>query len=107
MTNLDSTQLPRPLVKWSYEPSVAQDVPLAMSRALHMAALPPSGPVYISVPYDDWGAKADPQSSALLGRQVHAVGSFESSFAVAGRRPSERLQESRVGPRTRSRRVSR
>ena len=45
LTNLDSTQLPRPLVKWSYEPSVAQDVPLAMSRALHMAALPPSGPV--------------------------------------------------------------
>jgi benzoylformate decarboxylase len=78
LTNLDSTQLPRPLVKWSYEPSVAQDVPLAMSRALHMAALPPSGPVYISVPYDDWAAKADPQSSALLDRQVHAVGSFDS-----------------------------
>jgi benzoylformate decarboxylase len=50
LTNLDSTQLPRPLVKWSYEPSIAQDVPLAMSRALHMAALPPSGPVYLSVP---------------------------------------------------------
>jgi benzoylformate decarboxylase len=77
LTNLDSTQLPRPLVKWSYEPSVAQDVPLAMSRALHMAALPPSGPVYLSVPYDDWAAEADPQSSALLDRQVHAVGSFD------------------------------
>ncbi len=76
LTNLDSTQLPRPLVKWSYEPSVAQDVPLAMSRALHMAALPPSGPVYLSVPYDDWAAEADPQSSALLDRQVHAIGSF-------------------------------
>jgi benzoylformate decarboxylase len=38
-------------VKWSYEPSIAKDVPLAMSRALHMAALPPSGPVYLSVPY--------------------------------------------------------
>jgi benzoylformate decarboxylase len=79
LTNLDSTQLPRPLVKWSYEPSVAQDVPLAMSRALHMAALPPSGPVYVSVPYDDWAAEADPQSSALLDRQVHSVGSFNSS----------------------------
>ena len=77
LTNLDSTQLPRPLVKWSYEPSVAQDVPLAMSRALHMAALPPSGPVYLSVPYDDWAAEADPQSSALINRQVHAVGSFD------------------------------
>ncbi len=77
LTNLDSTQLPRPLVKWSYEPSIAQDVPLAMSRALHMAALPPSGPAYLSVPYDDWAAEADPQSSALLDRQVHAVGSFD------------------------------
>ena len=77
LTNLDSTQLPRPLVKWSYEPSIAQDVPLAMSRALHTAALPPSGPVYLSVPYDDWAAEADPQSSALLDRQVHAVGSFD------------------------------
>jgi benzoylformate decarboxylase len=77
LTNLDSTQLPRPLVKWSYEPSIAQDVPLAMSRALHMAALPPSGPVYLSVPYDDWAAEADPQSSALLDRRVHAVGSFD------------------------------
>src|SRR5271156_6455992 len=77
LTNRDSTQLPRPLVKWSYEPSIAQDVPLAMSRALHMAALPPSGPVYLSVPYDDWAAEADPQSSALLDRQVHAVGSFD------------------------------
>jgi benzoylformate decarboxylase len=77
LTNLDSTQLPRPLVKWSYEPSVAQDVPLAISRALHLAALPPSGPVYLSVPYDDWAAEADPQSSALLDRQVHAVGSFD------------------------------
>src|SRR5260370_39258542 len=77
LTNLDSTQLPRPLVKWSHEPSIAQDVPLAMSRALHMAALPPSGPVYLSVPYDDWAAEADPQSSALLDRQVYAVGSLD------------------------------
>src|SRR5271155_251023 len=77
LTNLDSTQLPRPLVKWSYEPSIAQGVPLAMSRALHTAALPPSGPVYLSVPYDDWAAEADPQSSALLDRQVHGVGSFD------------------------------
>lgn len=77
LTNLDSTQLPRPLVKWSYEPSIAQDVPLAISRALHIAALPPSGPVYLSVPYDDWAAEANPQYSALLDRQVHAVGSFD------------------------------
>src|SRR6201998_3253951 len=79
LTNLDSTQLPRPLVKWSCEPSLAQDVPLAMSRALHMAALPPSGAVVVPGPYDDWAADADPQSSALVNRQVRAVGSFDGS----------------------------
>ena len=77
LTNLDSTQLPRPLVKWSCEPSIAQDVPLAMSRALHLAVLPPSGPVYLSVPYNDWADEADPQSWALFDRQVCAVGSFD------------------------------
>jgi benzoylformate decarboxylase len=29
------------------------------------------------VPSDDWAAEADPQSSALRDRQVHAVGSFD------------------------------
>src|SRR5260370_6345757 len=48
-----------------------------MSWGLHRAALPPSGPVYLSVPYDDGAAKADPQSSALIDRQVHAVDSFD------------------------------
>ena len=31
LTNLDATTLPKPLVKWSYEPARAEDVPLAMS----------------------------------------------------------------------------
>jgi thiamine pyrophosphate-dependent acetolactate synthase large subunit-like protein len=101
LTNLDSTQLPRPLVKWSYEPSIAQDVPLAMSRALHMAALPPSGPVYLSVPYDDWAAEADPQSSALLSRLVRWA------VTVACCRTFERGQKSRARSRTGGRCVSR
>src|SRR5260370_9467679 len=48
-----------------------------MSWGLHRAALPPSGPVYLSVPYDAWAAEADPQSSALINRTVHAVDSFD------------------------------
>jgi benzoylformate decarboxylase len=100
LTNLDSAQMPRPLVKWSYEPPIAQDVPLAMSRALHMAALPPSGPVYLSVPYDDWAAEADPQSSALLDRQVHAVGSFDdpSLSRIVGRLNAARNPVFVLGP---------
>ncbi len=92
LTNRDATQLPRPLVKWSYEPPTAQDVPLAVSRALHMAALPPAGPVYLSIPHDDWAAEAAAQSSALLGRQVQAVGAFD---AASLSRVVERLNAAR------------
>ncbi len=77
LTNVDAATLPRPLVKWSQEPSSARDVPLAMSRALHVSALPPRGPVYLSVPYDDWDVEADPQSRRLIGRQVAAVGCID------------------------------
>ena len=37
LTNRDATRLPHPLVKWSYEPPRAEDVPLALSRAVHLA----------------------------------------------------------------------
>ncbi|WP_242425118.1 thiamine pyrophosphate-dependent enzyme, partial [Frankia sp. EI5c] len=41
-------------VKWSYEPLRAQDVPEAFMRAYAIAAQPPAGPVYLSIPFDDW-----------------------------------------------------
>src|SRR6516164_6145916 len=59
LTNVDATQLPRPLVKWSVEPSRPQDVPAALARAIHTAMLPPRGPVFVSVPFDDWAAPAE------------------------------------------------
>ncbi|WP_249674403.1 benzoylformate decarboxylase [Pseudomonas abieticivorans] len=74
LTNVDAANLPRPLVKWSYEPASAQEVPHAMSRAIHMATMAPRGPVYLSVPYDDWSKQADPQSWHLLKRQVLSAG---------------------------------
>src|SRR3977135_945086 len=46
LTNRDATRMPHPLVKWSYEPPRAQDVPHAIARATHLAALPPRGPVF-------------------------------------------------------------
>jgi len=57
LTNRDATRMPEPLVKWSYEPPSAQDVPHALARALYTAALPPAGPVFVSVPMDDWRAE--------------------------------------------------
>ncbi len=70
LTNVDAGLLPRPLVKWSYEPASPQDVPRALSQAIHMASLPPQGPVYLSVPYDDWSAPAPEQSGLLRDRTV-------------------------------------
>ena len=44
LTNRDAARMPHPLVKWSYEPPRAEDVPHALARATHLAALPPRGP---------------------------------------------------------------
>jgi benzoylformate decarboxylase len=52
--NREATVFPQPWVKWSYEPARAQDVPEAFMRAYAMARQPPAGPVYLSVPMDDW-----------------------------------------------------
>ena len=58
LTNRDETMLPRPYVKWAYQPARAQDVPGAIMRAYAMALQPPSGPVYVSIPLDDWDQPA-------------------------------------------------
>src|SRR2546421_10955937 len=59
LTNRDAIRTPHPLVKWSYEPPRAQDVPHAIARATHLATLPPAGPVFVSIPMDDWGVEGD------------------------------------------------
>jgi benzoylformate decarboxylase len=59
LTDRDATRVPNPFVKWSYEPPRAQDVPLALARATHVASLPPRGPAFVSIPMDDWGQEVD------------------------------------------------
>jgi benzoylformate decarboxylase len=54
LSNPDETVLPQPWVKWAYEPKRAQDVPAAFMRAYTVALQPPAGPVYLSIPLDDW-----------------------------------------------------
>lgn len=72
LTNRDATRMPHPLVKWSWEPPCAQDVPHALARATHLAALPPRGPVFVSIPMDDWYAevRSDEEVSHQIGRTV-------------------------------------
>lgn len=59
LASLDATQLPRPLVKWSYEPARPEDVPHAIVRATNVAGSAPKGPALISIPADDWQHEAD------------------------------------------------
>jgi benzoylformate decarboxylase len=59
LTNRDAVIGPQPYVKWSHEPPRAQDVPGAIGRAIHHASLPPRGPVFVSIPMDDWNVQAD------------------------------------------------
>jgi len=50
----------RPYVKWSYEPWRAEDVPAAIARGYYLATQPPTGPVFISIPMDDWTHECAP-----------------------------------------------
>jgi benzoylformate decarboxylase len=59
LTNREATKLPEPWVKWAYQPVRAEDVPSALVRAIAMASMPPAGPVFLSIPLDDWVAEID------------------------------------------------
>jgi benzoylformate decarboxylase len=54
LTNKDENLLPLPWVKWAYQPARAEDVPAAFMRAYTVALQPPAGPVFLSIPLDDW-----------------------------------------------------
>lgn len=61
-----ATELPKPYVKWSIEPARAQDVPLAIARAWAIAMQEPRGPVFVSIPVDDWDRPAEPVAPRVL-----------------------------------------
>ena len=74
LTNRDATRMPHPLVKWSYEPPRAEDVPLALAHGAHLAGLPPRGPVFVSLPMDDWYAEVDEADAAPGDRAARSRG---------------------------------
>ena len=57
LTNRGETDITKPWTKWAYQPVTAKDVPAALVRAIATASLPPQGPVYLSIPLDDWDQK--------------------------------------------------
>ncbi len=71
LTNRDAAVVPAARVKWSYEPPRAEDVPHALVRAVQVAMLPPQGPVFLSIPMDDWMAPVDRRAAEhLLSRSI-------------------------------------
>ena len=54
LTNVQPLAIAQPFVKWDYEPPRPEDVPAALLRAWAMAIQPPAGPVFLSIPMDDF-----------------------------------------------------
>ncbi|AZL06789.1 benzoylformate decarboxylase [Brevibacterium aurantiacum] len=70
LASADAATLPTPLVKYSHEPLSATDVPRTLSQAAFEATTQPSGPVYVSVPLDDWDEEALDDDDLLTTRKV-------------------------------------
>jgi benzoylformate decarboxylase len=51
--------LAKPYVKRSHEPYRAEDVPREIHRAYHTAMQAPRGPVFVSIPMNDWDVAAE------------------------------------------------
>jgi len=90
-----ATEFPQPFVKWTCEPARAEDVPLAILRAYHMAMQAPRGPVFVSVPIDDWDRPCAPitpsqvssatmADPALIAVAADALNKARSPVIVAG-----------------------
>lgn len=65
-----ATDFPKPFVKWAIEPARAEDVPLAIARAYYIAMQRPRGPVFVSVPVDDWDQACEPVTPRRMGTDL-------------------------------------
>jgi benzoylformate decarboxylase len=80
--------LARPYVKRSYEPPQAEDVPFELQRAYHTAMQHPRGPVFLSIPMDDWEAEVEPPEIREVSYRVapESEGLEKIAEALAGAR---------------------
>jgi benzoylformate decarboxylase len=85
----------KPYVKWACEPLRAEDVPAAIARAYYLAMQPPMGPVFLSIPMDDWNHECSSVAArkvtqrvlpdtAALDEVVRALDSSRSPAFVVG-----------------------
>jgi benzoylformate decarboxylase len=78
-----ATEFPRPYVKYSVEPARAEDVPAAIARAYHIAMQPPRGPVFVSVPVDDWDRPCELLPARRVSRSVRGDSGLLAELAAA------------------------
>jgi len=78
-----AVDLPKPYVKWSCEPARAQDVPQALARAYYIAMQEPRGPVFVSIPADDWDVPCEPVATRRIGFAPRADASILQQMAHA------------------------
>jgi benzoylformate decarboxylase len=65
-----AVEVVRPYVKWACEPLRAEDVPAAIARGYHLAMQPPRGPVFLSIPMDDWNKSCEPVVARRVSQSV-------------------------------------
>ena len=87
LTNVAAVETPRPWVKWSYEPVRAADVPAAFMRAYATAVQPPAGPVFLSLPMDDFEKPAS--GAATVRTTSRRVGADPARLRDFARQISE------------------
>lgn len=86
-----------PFSKWTYECRKPEEVGVAMRRAYQVAAAPPSGPTFVSIPWDVFDQEADfavpvrsdidhagPASDASIAAAAAALARAEKPVIVAG-----------------------
>ncbi|MFJ9641783.1 benzoylformate decarboxylase [Streptomyces sp. NPDC004244] len=93
LTNAQPTLLPQPAVKWAYEPPRPADVAPALARAVQIAETPPHGPVFLSLPMDDFDAELTEQEdraarAAAARRITHAAAPDPAAVAALAERIS-------------------
>ncbi len=99
-----AVEVVKPYVKWACEPLRPEDVPAAIARGYHLAMQPPRGPVFISIPMDDWNKPCEPLAArkvsqsvwadpAALDEVVHAIDASKKLALVTG----AQIEEDRAG----------
>jgi len=78
-----AAEFPRPYVKFSVEPALAEDVPAAIARAYYVAMQPPCGPTFVSVPIDDWTHQTQAVEARTISREFGPDASAMKALVAA------------------------